>query len=524
MIRLFPMLIAAAAGGAQALALGSPLSGGEPVWWLQLVSLAVLVVLLDRQIAVDTGARAGGFAIGWVFALGWLAGTFWWLFISMHTYGGLAAPLAGLAVASLAGALALYYGAAAGLYVWLFRAIPSAKWSFRALVFASLWLLAELARGQLFTGFPWGAGGYAHVNGLLAGYAPWLGVYGVGAVASGVAATLARLLDCGAGPRLSLLVVLTVPTVAAVGGASSADHSAGRMSVELLQGNIAQNEKFQARTGIADALHWYGGALRAARAQLVVAPETALPMLPRQLPDGLWDGLRAHFEGDGKQQAALIGIPLGDFERGYTNSAAALLPAVPFSETGGWTYHKHHLVPFGEFIPPGFRWFVRMMNIPLGDFNRGAVAQPSLAFGGQRLAANICYEDLFGEELGARFADPATAPTAFVNLSNIAWFGDTVAIDQHLAISRMRALEFARPMLRATNTGATAIIDHRGVVVAQLPRLTRGVLRGEFEGWTERTVYARWVSAWGLAPLWGLGLAVLLLSLWRARAGRAAPP
>ena len=183
---------------------------------------------------------------------------------------------------------------------------------------------------------------------------------------------------------------------------------------------------------------------------------------------------------------------------------------------------KSKVVPFGEFIPPGFRWFVRMMSIPLGDFNRGAVAQPSLEFGGQRLAANICYEDLFGEELGARFADPATAPTAFVNLSNIAWFGDTVAIDQHLAISRMRALEFARPMLRATNAGATAIIDHRGQVVAQLPRLTRGVLRGEFEGWTERTVYARWVSAWGLAPLWALGLAVLLFSLWRARAGRAA--
>lgn len=541
------LALAMLAGALQALALGSPLSDGLPLWWLQLGSLAILAALLDRQVDFAAGSLAfrpvcdfpgsngplispgnpaarpwRACAVGLVFASTWLAGTFWWLFISMHTYGGLAAPLAGLAVLALAGTLALYYAVGAAVYFMIFVAIPSAKRSFRALVFASLWTLAELARGQFFTGFPWGAGGYAHVEGLLSGYAPWVGVYGVGAVAAWVASTAPRLLDCGPWPRLSLLLVLTWPTVAAVPGTPTGAHSAGRMTVELLQGNIAQNEKFQARTGIADALNWYGSALKAASAELVVAPETALPMLPRQLPDALWDTLRARFEGAEKRQAALIGIPLGDYERGYTNSVVALLPAVPFTEAGGWRYHKHHLVPFGEFIPPGFRWFVRMMSIPLGDFNRGAVAQPSLEFGGQRLAANICYEDLFGEELGARFADPATAPTAFVNLSNIAWFGDTVAIDQHLAISRMRAMEFARPMLRATNTGATAIIDHRGQVVAQLPRLTRGVLRGEFEGWTERTVYARWVSAWGLAPLWALGLAVLLFSLWRARAGRAA--
>ena len=174
-------------------------------------------------------------------------------------------------------------------------------------------------------------------------------------------------------------------------------------------------------------------------------------------------------------------------------------------------------MPFGEFIPPLFRWFVQLMNIPLGDFTPGAINQPSFAWQGQRLAPNICYEDLFGEELAARFADPATAPTAFVNLSNIAWFGDTVAIDQHLAISRMRALEFERPMLRATNTGATAIIDAQGRVTQQLPRLTRGVLRGTFQGGTGITPYAAWAARWGLAPLWG---AAALIVLAAAAAGR----
>jgi apolipoprotein N-acyltransferase len=150
------------------------------------------------------------------------------------------------------------------------------------------------------------------------------------------------------------------------------------------------------------------------------------------------------------------------------------------------------------------------------------VVQAPLVWRGERIAPNICYEDLFGEELGARFADPASAPTVFVNLSNIAWFGDTLAIDQHLAISRMRALEFERPMVRATNTGATAIIDHRGTVTHQLERHTRGVLLGQVQGRSGApTPYALWVARWGLWPLWLLGGLTLLAALVRRR-GRGA--
>jgi len=161
------------------------------------------------------------------------------------------------------------------------------------------------------------------------------------------------------------------------------------------------------------------------------------------------------------------------------------------------------------------------MNIPLGDFNRGAVGQASFEWRGERLAPNICYEDLFGEELGARFSDAATAPTVFVNVSNIGWFGDTVAIDQHLSISRMRALELARPVVRATNTGATVIIDHRGHVQAALPRHTRGVLLGQVEGREGLTPYACWVSRLGLWPLWLVSGGVVLLAAGgrRRRAG-----
>jgi apolipoprotein N-acyltransferase len=494
--RFAPWALVGAGGLLHALSLAWP-GGGQSFWWLQLLSLALLAGVLQRQ---SSWRRAA--ALGWVYAAAWLAGVFWWLFISMHVYGGLAAPLAVLAVLLLAGFLALYYAAAAGLYA---RAASGNPWRDGAL-FAGLWLGAELLRGTLFTGFPWGAGGYAHVDGPLASLAPWIGVYGISAAAAWLAhlaALLVRRPARGSWPYWAAIAASAGLLAACnVQGVAQADAAggAGTLRVALLQGNIPQDEKFEGGTGIPIALGWYGRALRESDAQLVVAPETALPLLPHQLPEGYLEALRSSFAQGGR--AALVGIPLGSFETGYTNSAIGLAPA-----GGEYRYDKHHLVPFGEFIPPLFKWFTRMMDIPLGDFNRGGVGQPSFAWQGQRLAPNICYEDLFGEELGARFADPATAPTIFVNLSNIAWFGDTVAIDQHLHISRMRALEFRRPMIRATNTGATALIDRFGRVTHLLPRHSRGVLTGEVEGGSGMTPFAHWVSRFGLAPLWALAIA-----------------
>jgi len=153
-----------------------------------------------------------------------------------------------------------------------------------------------------------------------------------------------------------------------------------------------------------------------------------------------------------------------------------------------------------------------MMNIPLGDFNRGPLAAPSFAVRSERVAPNICYEDLFGEELATRFTDAAAAPTMFANISNIAWFGRTIAIDQHLQISRMRTLEFERPMLRATNTGATAVIDHRGRVTAALAPHTQGVLDAVVEGRVGLTPFARWAGHLGLWPAWLLALGVVALA------------
>lgn len=308
--------------------------------------------------------------------------------------------------------------------------------------------------------------------------------------------------------------------------------STGTLRVWLLQGNIAQDQKFVPGTGVAQALGWYPQQMLEGMAassaangpQLVVAPETAVPLLPEQLGTGFWSGLFGPLAAQaGTQPAAILtGLPLGNLEAGYTNSAWGVTPEAARrtlasgQPTQVHRYDKHHLVPFGEFVPPMFRWFTQMMNIPLGDFARGALPQAPWAWAGQRIAPNICYEDLFGEEIAASFSDAGAAPTVLVNLSNIAWFGDTVAIDQHLQISRLRALEFGRPMLRATNTGATAAIDHRGVVTHALPRLERGRLEAAVEGRSGLTPYAEWTARWGLKPVWLFcGLLVLLIASLR---------
>lgn len=554
-LRWWPWLLVA--GASQALALAWPWAGtllpqGQPVAWLQWVGLLLLVPALR---AAPSWRAAAVYA--WWFALVWLAGTFWWLFISMHTYGGLPAALAVLAVLSLAGFLALFY-AAAGATFWHWRGATPAV---QALAFAACWTLAELARGRWLTGFPWGAGGYALVDALGA-LAPYVGVYGLGAFSAGVAAWLSTGMPWR-GRMVPVLAASAAPTTRWLGAGTTAARgwvlvlgagwlwllawpgagaalwqvlplhtsSSGPLAVTLLQGNIAQDEKFQAGSGVPDALNWYGQQLRAAVApvasavaadpalegqdaevapRLVLAPETAIPLLPQDIDPAYWRNLlHAIASGDA---AVMLGLPLGSLDDGYTNSVAGWTP-------GGLDFHrydKHHLVPFGEFIPPLFRWFTNLMNIPLGDFNRGTLAQPPLLWGGQRIAPNICYEDLFGEELAVGFADPARAPTVLVNVSNIGWFGDSVAIDQHRHISRMRALELQRPMLRATNTGATAVINHLGQVTHELPRLTRATLHAQAEGRTGLTPYARWASRWGLGPLW-LGCVLVLLLLLRRR-------
>ena len=525
--------------------LGSGLGvAGVSSGFLQCASLGVLAALLLSRANQEVHAWRQGALLSALFACSAMVATWGWLYVSMHRYGGLPPWLSALAVLLLAAALSLYFAAAGAVWVALFRrwmlsahlndrrsAMPEFKRALAGLLlFAALWTLAELCRGQLFTGFPWGAGGYAHLESSLAGYAPWIGVYGIGFLAACLAMGVPLLVSGLMAGRtrawqmlsVGVLMVAVLVPLGLQQAAPEFTQAAGKLKVRLLQGNIPQDEKFIPGQGVQQALSWYAEQLLANSEPLVVTPETAIPVLPQQLAPAYWQVLKDKYappNGTAQlpvtPQAALVGIPMGGPGVGYSNSVLTLGPA-----DLNYRYDKHHLVPFGEYVPPFFQWFVRLMNMPLGDFAQDRPPSSVLKWQGQRLLPQICYEDLFGEEVARYFAKPEDAPTVLVNMSNLAWFGDTTALAQHVAISRMRALEFQRPIIRATNTGLTGWVDAQGTVRESLPPFTRGALVIEFEGRSGLTPYAQWTSRWGLAPLWWLCAAiVLVLGVFSRRSG-----
>jgi apolipoprotein N-acyltransferase len=465
-------------------------------WLLQIVGIAVFVH------ALQNAAPRRAAWLGWLFGAAWLTSSLWWVFISMHRYGGMPAPLAALATALLGGLLALYYAAAAAGWARRHGRYPS-------LGFAAWWLLAELARGMLLTGFPWAAGGYAHTVGPLASWAPWIGVYGMGALAAWLGAGLAFAWRDRVRPRQAFRALIA-PFMAVLVGVllpGEFTRSTGTLSVTLLQPNVPQDEKFDP-PHIDRVLGWHVDMLAKARGQLVVTPESSLPV-PAQFVDAdVLAALRAPFAQG--QRAALVGIFTGSDTVGYVNSLVALSPSSGLGQPDAYRYGKRHLLPFGEFIPPGFGWFVNLMQIPIGDQERGSNTAPLLV-AGQRVRPLICYEDLFGEDFVASVVGDAGA-TVLANATNLAWFGPWMVQDQHLQFSQMRALEFQRPIVRATNTGPTAAVDHRGSVVARLPSEREGALEARVEGRIGDTPYARWLARTGLWPLVALGVLLAWLS------------
>ena len=213
--------------------------------------------------------------------------------------------------------------------------------------------------------------------------------------------------------------------------------------------------------------------------------------------------------GNTPSPAIAIGMPLAvDTALGTIANSVLMLRGDKLRDLSA-RYDKQHLVPFGEFVPFGFQWFVDLMHIPLGSFARGSATQAPLVVAEQRVAFNICYEDVFGEELAWSVRRDGGNASVLVNISNIGWFGDSLALPQHLQIARMRAIELARPMLRATNTGVTASIDARGVVRAALPNFSIGVLEDQVVGMVGDTPFARWTHMPSL--LFSLSLLVVLL-------------
>jgi len=457
-------------------------------WYLSLLALALLLTLAARA----TPGRA--LALGWLYGFAHFLSGIYWVYISTHVYGGAPAWLGALLTFALCAYLAVYPALALGLASRLGLFHSAAGW----VGVPAIWVLLELVRGRvIFAGMPWLSLGELSLDTPLSRLLPLVGVHGVSAVLAGVAFALYRL-GVGQDWRRSLaaaavlvapLAVLALPRPSAW---TEADGAA--VPVALVQSNIRQDEKWlPAMRYEALARHWRL-TQQAWPAALVVWPEVALTQPYHQLKDGYLADLGRQAESRGA--TLLVGILVFDGEAHY-NSIVAV------GATQG-RYDKRHLVPFGEYFPiPDFlRPIMDVLETPYSDFAFGAPDQPLLRLDGHALEASICFEDVFGDEIRRRAREAAY----LVNMTNDAWFADSSAPHQHLAFSRLRAMENGRWMLRAANTGISALIDPDGTVVQRARQFEMDVVRGEVEPRRGQTPYQRW----GDAPLWLVSAALLL--------------
>lgn len=489
-------------GSAVALLAGAALSlSFAPVGWWPLAVLcpALLIYLWDGA----TPRRAA--VLGFWFNAGTFSVGTYWLYISLRLLGHAPIPLALLLMAGLVVIMGGYH-ALLGWFVSKYLPVRgAARW---LIGIPGAWLLVEWFRSWFLTGFGWLALGYAHTDNWFAGYAPVIGQYGLGLLTLLLAGGLVALL---AGQRRDRFVGaatwVALPLLAfSLRDVEWTQPSGKPITVAIVQGAIPQDEKHVSEN-LPDILDTFETlTVQAHGADLIVWPESAIPDLINYHVEYMQ---RVYQAASAHGSALMLGAiraednPKTGEEEAY-NSVLAMDPRTPGV---GW-HDKYHLVPFSEFFPvPGFiRDWLRIMDLPYADFDRGQRNQPPLEAAGQKISANVCYEDAYGS---TQLEELRTA-TMLVNVTNDAWFGRSTARYQHLQISRLRAREVGRPMVRAANDGVSAAIGHRGEILAQAPEYEANVMRAQLQPRTGLTPYART----GNVPVVCLALVFALFGAW----------
>jgi len=458
---------------------------------------------------------AAAWRSGWLFGAGLMGCGVFWLRISIHQFGGVDTSLTVIITLGFVALMALYFGLAG----WIGCRLTPNPTARLLLTFPAAWGLMEWLRGWVLSGFPWLAFGYSQVDSPLGGYAPLLGVYGVSWVLALSAGLLLASVSVGAASsrdhvgaafsrdpaqiaakgRSHALAQAALAALLWGGGAMLTGHPWSLplgvpFEVSLVQPSIPQTLKWDpARRGPTLEIYRRLTRTQAAHSALVIWPETAVPDFLHRVEDSWLQPLAQELAERGAH--LLIGVPILDpaGEQYYNGAVVVGSPDA--------VYYKRHLVPFGEFLPLE-RWLgplLDFLQIPMSHFSAGQAARPTLRIGKQTVGVSICYEDAFGEEV--REALPEAS--YLVNLSNDAWFGDSLAPHQHLEMARMRALETGRPLLRATNSGISALIGPHGEVQAATRAFTETVLTGPVQPMTGVTPFVRW----------GNGAAVTLMLL-----------
>jgi apolipoprotein N-acyltransferase len=401
---------------------------------------------------------------GYLFGLGLFGSGIWWVYVSIHDFGGADALSAGLLTLLLVGIWALFPAITGALAA---RVLSSQVVWFRVTAVALLWVMVEYFRGfWLLNGFPWLQIAYSQLQTPLAGFAPLVGVYGIGFLLALSAFALVEMLDRKLPPTHGLLFLLliwgaggwlkTVQWTQAIGEP---------IKITLVQGNIGQGQKWQPRQKLntlklyqqLTEQHW--------DSNVIIWPETAIPAFLDQVKVFFLDPLAAMAREH--KVDLVVSLPTSGQGKEYFNSVLVL------GESPG-LYHKNHLLPFGEYLPlqPLSGWVLDLIRIPLGNFSAGDDSQTLLTAGGFPFVTTICYEDAFGELVARQIGDAAY----IVNVTNDAWFGDTSQPYQHMQMARMRALETGRYLVRATNTGLTGFVAPDGSISKQAPLFTTTTL------------------------------------------------
>lgn len=439
---------------------------------------------------------------GFLFGVGQFGVGVSWVYVAIHDFGHSGVILAVLLTALFVLILALYPALCGYLAARFLRGPDGRR---LVLLFPAAWTLCDWLRGALITGFPWLNLGYSQIDSPLRGLAPLLGVYGVTFVTVLSAGLLAWLWLADRRVRLAALAGVTAlwSGAAWLTQVTWTDVSGAALRVSLVQGNIPQDVKWSPES-VQHTLDLYAGLTRQHwDSQLILWPEAAITAFYDEVADDYLAGLAREARAHGTD--IVLGIPVREpGTRRYYNSLYAISPKPGF-------YHKRHLVPFGDYLPfdEFLRGLIRFFDLPMSGFSAGPDRQPLLQAAGQKIAGAICYEDTFGEEMLAALPEA----TLLVNATNNAWYGDSWAPHQHLEMSRWRALETGRYMLRVTTNGVSAIIDQNGNIQGRSPQFQTHVLSGAAVPRQGATPYMR-IGNW---PVILLSLGILVYGLLAAR-------
>lgn len=432
--------------------------------------------------------------LGFLFGLGTFGTGISWMYVSISTFGGMPALLAGFCIFVLVVLLSLYLAVTG--YIQTLLAVNSVM---RLLiVIPVLWILFEWLRGWLFTGLPWLLLGYSYIDTPLAGYASIGGVYFVGFIAASI---IALLVYCIQKRRFIALIPIFV-LVAAGFGLKSLSFTQAKdkpVHVAIVQNNVSLGLKWDAARAQAIVSDYLTVSQQIQDADLIVWPEAAVPFYADQLPASFWQQLQSN------SADFLFGVLYRENSAQnapYYNSVAAVSKDDPIS-----FYKKQQLVPFGEYFPLQFilKPFIEMLHIPMSDFNAWKQVQQPVSVAGGKFAVSICYEDAFPQV----WRNQVKTAGALFNVSEDIWFGDSLAPHQRLQMARFRSLETQKPMVRSANNGLSAIIDKKGNVVELAPQFERNVVRGSFRFYQGMTPYV----AFGNKLVIGLLSFILLFSV-----------